>query len=147
MHLPVIGEMTKWLGDNPASAAPNVRLLKYPSDGYQFSRPEHSVQKDLWVIVAEEDYYPGGVEASMSSWQAVVDEGRTREAGTLVYGILQDENHAEKLLTFEAYQSEAYLKEVHLKSKVIEDNMKSTKHLRWGSERTFLQFKGGYLHK
>lgn len=147
MALPAVTAMTSWVGANPGPSPPTLRTLSYPSDSFHFSRPAIADQKDPWIIVAELNYHPGGAATSIPYWQAVVDEGREKEDGTLVYGILKDNANAERLWTMEAYESEAYLKDVHVKSDAIAESIKNTKHLRTGVEWAFLTWKGGFLHK
>ncbi|KAI8260293.1 hypothetical protein K4K58_002050 [Colletotrichum sp. SAR11_239] len=107
---------------------------------------EHK-EKDPWVIIAELGYHPGGSEISIPYWQGVVNEGRENEEGTLVYGLARDSEDSEKLWTFEVYESEEFLKDVHVKSTAIAESVKNTKHLRTGLTWTFLEWKDGFLHK
>ncbi|KAI8240204.1 4-coumarate--CoA ligase-like 7 [Colletotrichum sp. SAR 10_99] len=107
---------------------------------------EHK-EKDPWVIIAELGYHPGGSATSIPYWQGVVIEGRENEEGTLVYGLARDSEDREKLWTVEVYESEAYLKDVHVKSTAIAESIKNTKHLRTGLTWTFLKWKDGFLHK
>ncbi|ROT38012.1 hypothetical protein SODALDRAFT_344835 [Sodiomyces alkalinus F11] len=147
MSLPTITAMAAWIGANPGPSPPTIRTLAYPSDTFQFSRAAVADQKDPWIIAAELNYHPDGAATSIPYWQAVVDEGREKEDGTLVYGVLKDVSNAERLWTIEAYESETYLKDVHVKSNAIAESIKNTKHLRTGLEWVFLTIKGGFLHK
>ena len=47
----------------------------------------------------------------------------------------------------EVYQSEEYLRGVHVKNKAIEESVKNTKHLRTGLKHVFLRLVAGYLWK
>ncbi|KAM0327095.1 hypothetical protein ACHAQA_006222 [Verticillium albo-atrum] len=147
MSLPSVNAMRAWMGENPGPRPPTMHVLTYPADSFQFSRQEVTSHKDPWIIVAELNYMIGGVGTSLPYWQAVVDEGRDKEGGTLVYGILKDEGTVERLFTVEAYDSEAYLKDVHVKSEAIAASIKDTKHLRTGVEWAFLKLVAGFLHK
>ncbi|KAF4882274.1 4-coumarate--CoA ligase-like 7 [Colletotrichum fructicola] len=127
----------------------NTHFLSLPSDDFLFSRAkvsEHK-EKDPWVIIAELGYHPGGSATSIPYWQGVVIEGRENEEGTLVYGLARDSEDREKLWTVEVYESEAYLKDVHVKSTAIAESIKNTKHLRTGLTWTFLKWTDGFLHK
>ncbi|EQB56678.1 AMP-binding enzyme [Colletotrichum gloeosporioides Cg-14] len=152
MALPHVQKLVSWMSatnPSPLAGTPSTHFLSLPSDDFLFSRAkvsEHK-EKDPWVIIAELGYRPGGSETSIPYWQGVVNEGRENEGGTLVYGLARDSEDSEKLWTVEVYESEAYLKDVHVKSKAIAESIKNTKHLRTGLTWTFLSWKDGFLHK
>ncbi|CRK29812.1 hypothetical protein BN1723_014525 [Verticillium longisporum] len=147
MSLPSVNAMRAWMSENVGPKPPMMHILTYPSDSFQFSRQQVNKHTDPWIIIAELNYIVGGVGMSLPYWQAVVDQGREEEVGTLVYGILKDEDTVERLFTMEAYESEAYLNDVHVKSDAIAASIKNTKHLRTGIEWSFLRLVVGFLHK
>ncbi|EGY20097.1 uncharacterized protein VDAG_02113 [Verticillium dahliae VdLs.17] len=147
MSLPSVNAMQVWLGENLGPKPPTMHILTYPSDSFQFTRQQVNKHTDPWIIIAKLNYMVGGVGTSLPYWQAVVDQGREEEVGTLVYGILKDEGTVERLFTMEAYESEAYLKDVHVKSDAIAASIRDTKHLRTGIEWSFLRLVAGFLHK
>ncbi|CAI0644111.1 unnamed protein product [Colletotrichum noveboracense] len=152
MALPHVQKLVSWMSatsPSPLAAMPSTHFLSLPSDDFLFSRAkvsEHK-EKDPWVIIAELGYHPGGSATSIPYWQGVVNEGRENEEGTLVYGLARDSEDREKLWTVEVYESEAYLKDVHVKSTAIAESIKNTKHLRTGLTWTFLKWTDGFLHK
>ncbi|KAF3354560.1 hypothetical protein VDGD_02113 [Verticillium dahliae] len=147
MSLPSVNAMQVWMGENLGPKPPTMHILTYPSDSFQFTRQQVNKHTDPWIIIAELNYMVGGVGTSLPYWQAVVDQGREEEVGTFVYGILKDEGTVERLFTMEAYESEAYLKDVHVKSDAIAASIRDTKHLRTGIEWSFLRLVAGFLHK
>ncbi|KAF5498277.1 4-coumarate--CoA ligase-like 7 [Colletotrichum fructicola] len=152
MALPHVQKLVSWMSvtnPSPLADTPSTHFLSLPSDDFLFSRAkvsEHK-EKDPWVIIAELGYHPGGSATSIPYWQGVVIEGRENEEGTLVYGLARDSEDREKLWTVEVYESEAYLKDVHVKSTAIAESIKNTKHLRTGLTWTFLKWTDGFLHK
>ncbi|KAJ0353813.1 hypothetical protein KNSL1_001843 [Colletotrichum chrysophilum] len=152
MALPHVQKLVSWMSatnPSPLAGTPSTHFLSLPSDDFLFSRAkvsEHK-EKDPWVIIAELGYHPGGSATSIPYWQGVVIEGRENKEGTLVYGLARDSEDREKLWTVEVYESEAYLKDVHVKSTAIAESIKNTKHLRTGLTWTFLKWTDGFLHK
>ncbi|KAK2775868.1 phenylacetyl- ligase [Colletotrichum kahawae] len=152
MALPHVQKLVAWMSatnPSPLAGTPSTHFLSLPSDDFLFSRAMVSEykEKDPWVIIAELGYQPGGSKTSIPYWQGVVNEGRENEEGTLVYGLARDSDDSEKLWTVEVYESETYLKDVHVKSTAIAESIKNTKHLRTGLTWTFLKWKDGFLHK
>lgn len=129
--------------DNP----PTIQNLQYLSPTFEFSRQIPASVVDPHVIFAELDYVQGGVATAKPYWQTVVDTGRQKEPGTLIYGILEDKTQQERLCTFEVYESPEYLKDVHVPSDAISESIKNTKHLRTGLKHNILKRVGGFLSR
>ncbi|CAH0025744.1 unnamed protein product [Clonostachys rhizophaga] len=143
-----VKEILDWAPSIPFFATNPPHLTLQPvSKEFSFSRPTAGTHSDPHVIIAELDYVPGGVETSTPYWKAVVDTGRDKEDGTLLYGLLKDPSAENKLYTFEAYESPEYLKSVHVPSDAVSENIKNTKHLRTGLKHNVLKVIGGYLYK
>lgn len=130
--------------DGTLAAPPSRQVLHWLTDDFTFWRPEVAKHPDPHVIFAELDYIPGGAATATPYWKAVVDTGREKEPGTLAYGILRDPANAERLATFEAYESPEYLKDVHVPSDAISKSIKNTKHLRTGLKHNLLKKVGGF---
>lgn len=120
---------------------------EYLPGGFRFDRREVLQHPDPHLLFAELDYIPGGVETATPYWKAVVDTGRDHEEGTLVYGVAKDTTRENRLNTIEAYESPAYLKDVHVPSNAIQESIKNTKHLRTGLKHHALKRVSGYLYK
>lgn len=126
--------------------APTVHMLEYV-DGFEFSRPEIIDSSDPFVVFAELIYKPDQVSTSLPYWEQVVKTSKADEPKTLVYGIAKDAKDPNTLYTVEAYDSETALRDVHAKSKAIDESIKNTKHLRESLKHNILKFHSGYLHR
>lgn len=148
MSTPGVNAINQWFADAPVldpNDTPDVYILEYlPS--LRFTRPQVLSHADPHVVFAQLDYVPGGVETSIPYWTAVVETGREKEEGTLVYGILRDAQREGRLCTIEAYESAEYLRDVHVPSNAVQRSIANTKHLRTGLKHHFLQMKGGFLY-
>lgn len=129
-----------------ASCPPAMDMMQY-LPGQRFTRPEIVKHEDPHVLYAELDYVPGGIQTATPYWQAVVDTGRDHETGTLQYGVAKPLEKDNRLVTFEVYESLAYLKDVHVPSDAIQNSIAKTKHLRTGLKHHTLKMVGGFLHK
>ncbi|CAM1505000.1 Fc.00g106370.m01.CDS01 [Cosmosporella sp. VM-42] len=141
--------ITSWFADGTVldpSVSPSIHTLEYLPN-FRFSREEVLSHPDPHVIFGILDYIPGGVETSIPYWKAVVETGRKQEPGTLVYGILKDVKNEKRLCSIEAYESPAYLMDVHVPSKAIQESIGNTKHLRMGLKHHFMKKEGGFLHR
>lgn len=145
--------INEWFQQQPApifpdSDPPVLHMLQYIDASFSFTRPEVDTAKDdQHVLFAELDYTPGGVETATPYWRAVVHTGRDREVGTLAYGVARSLQAEEKLATFEVYESEEYLRDVHVPSDAISESIKNTKHLRTGLRHHALKNVYGFLYK
>jgi quinol monooxygenase YgiN len=142
-----VKDMISFMTSNPVlDGAPVVHMLEYV-DGLEFSRPEVNTTSDPYVIVGQLVYKPDSSTKSLPYWEAVVKTSKANEPKTLVYGIAKDPKDPNNLFTIEAYENEAALKDIHVKSKAIEESIKNTKDLRESLQHTFLKFYAGYLHR
>ena len=77
-----------------------------------------------------------------------MDAARGEEPGTLAYGVLRDEQgEGDRLCTVEVYESEAYLRDVHVPGHAVAANIRGTKEIRTGLRHRVLRKMGGYLYK
>ncbi|KAF7563971.1 hypothetical protein G7046_g169 [Stylonectria norvegica] len=142
MATPAVVELIEFLTN--AGVETTIHFLEYlPNFG--FTRDAILTHPDPHVMFAELDYYPGGVDTSIPYWKAVVESGRENEPGTLMYGILKDPSKENRLVSIEAYESPAYLMEVHVPSKAIQESIGNTKHLRTGLKHHIMKRRGGFL--
>jgi quinol monooxygenase YgiN len=142
-----VKDMITFMTSEPVlDGAPVVHMLEY-IDGFEFSRPEVNETSDPHVIVGQLVYKPETVAKSLPYWEEVVRTSKANEPKTLAYGIAKDPKDGNTLFTIEAYENEAALKDVHVKSKAIEESIKNTKDLRESLQHTFLKFYAGYLHR
>jgi quinol monooxygenase YgiN len=142
-----VKDMISFMTSNPVlDGAPTVHMLEYV-DGLEFSRPEVNKTSDPYFIVGQLVYKPDGLVKSLPYWAEVVKTSKADEPKTLAYGIAKDPKDANNLFTIEAYENEAALKDVHVKSKAIEESIKNQKDLRESLQHTFLKFYAGYLHR
>jgi quinol monooxygenase YgiN len=148
MALPDVQDMVKWLGTGEVlSGDMKVKMNLTYIDSFFFTRPELKNAKNPYVAVAELDYKPGTVPQTISYWNAVVEEGRNNEPGTLMYGIAKDPDNENMLYALEVYESKDYLYDVHIKSNAIQESIKNTKHMRNNLTHHFLKLVGGFLVK
>jgi quinol monooxygenase YgiN len=149
MATPAVKDMVATLSSGTIlGGTPTLYQLEWVDEtNFDFKKPGITKISDPYVIFAALDYLPDQANVSLPYWKDVVTAGRDDEPGTFVYGIAKDPATADKLFTIEAYESEAYLREVHVKSKAIEESIKNTKHLRKGLKHNFLKFVGGFLYK
>ncbi|KAI9902327.1 hypothetical protein N3K66_001679 [Trichothecium roseum] len=129
---------------------PTVRRWRHLSPDFTFSRPAAGTHPDPYVVLAELDYAPGGAATATPYWRAVVDAAREEEPGTLAYGVLREEGEegeGDRLCTAEVYESEAYLREVHVPGHAVAANIRGTKGIRTGLGHHVLRKIGGYLYK
>lgn len=147
----VVKQVTQWTAENntlSTEAQPAAWLLTYLPGGFRFNRSEVTEKTDPHIVFAELDYLSGAVETATPYWKEVVDTGRDDETGTLAYGVLKDLFKTEdKLFTFEIYESVEYLKEAHIPSAAVQNNIKNTGSLRTGLKHTLLKHIGGFLHR
>lgn len=153
LHLnsPQVLDINNWLIQNPAffdgSRPIILNDLESISSDFGFTRPQVRDHQDLYVVIAEITYMLGGFAASKPYWEAVVESSREGEPGTLSYGVLKDLSEEEKLATFEAYESQEYLNDVHAPSDAVRQNIHETSYMRAGSERHVFKMVAGYLYK
>ena len=96
-------------------------------------------------MFAKVSWNPGKRDDSFPIWKGVYEDGKN-ESGTLVYGVMKAKGEGEddKSYTIEAYESESYLWDVHVKSPGVQHNMKTTPSWRYGLEHDKLKVAGGF---
>src|ERR1700710_800252 len=135
-----VKDMIQFMTSEPVLAgAPVVHMLEY-IDGFEFSRSDINKTSNPYVVYGQIIYKPDTLAESLPYWKQVVQSSKEQEPKTLVYGIAKDPKDPNSLFSVEAYENEAALKEVHVKSKAIDDSIKNTKHLRESLQHTFLKF-------
>lgn len=142
-----VKDLIHWMtAEDVLDGPPAIHQLQF-LEALDFARPEVTSHSDPYVIYATLDYVSEGASESLPYWKQVVDTGRELESGTLIYGICRDNDRKDRLCTVEAYESKAYLDDVHVKSDAIAESIKKTKHLRTGLKHTLLKIQAGYLYK
>ena len=87
----------------------------------------------IHAAVAKIDYAPGKRSEGIQHWKSVaasVEE--TEKEGTYTYWFLADPEDENVLYSLERYQDEAYLWDVHVPSRAIQENIANQKHIRMG---------------
>ena len=84
---------------------------------------------------------------AISEWGPEVQKNSKEEQETLSYAIGSDVEHANRLTFVEAYTTESYLKDVHMKSEGLLKLMEAEKERKPEMKLWFLKKVAGYLHK
>lgn len=113
-----------------------------------FTRDALATQKNPYVVLATLQYSSeGDAQKAISEWGPEVTTNEKEEQGTLSYAIGADVEHANRLTFVEAYESESYLKDVHMKSAGLTKMMEAEKERKPEMKLWFLKHVAGYLHK
>ncbi|KAK3062499.1 hypothetical protein LTS18_003937 [Coniosporium uncinatum] len=128
----------------PLEGAPTVYMLE---PVHQFTRPESAAHENAYMLFQTLTYRGGTVDEALEAWRTVCEETLKDEAGTLCYNILKDTKDANKINTFEVYESEGYLSSTRGKSQAVQDNMKKNEGIQTGRESVSLRRVDGYLFK
>ena len=112
-----------------------------------YERSSVKDHSDPYIVFADINYLPSGIDTATPYWQGVVDFGRDNEPGTLIYRICKDPKVEGRLNSFEVYESKEYLWETHVKTDAVQANIKNTTHLRSGVKHNLLKMVDGYLQK
>lgn len=113
-----------------------------------FHSPGANTPADPFVIFAELGFQTAeGRNASLPYWQAVIDTGRDKEPGTLMYGVFEDTDDPTKLCTWEVYDVEKSWAEVHSPGQAVQDVIKNTQSTWDGLTKNTLENIGGWMYK
>lgn len=115
--------------------------------GQSFVKPEFAKVADPYIVVENMTYSSGGLHHSVEHWEELVEYSRASESGTLAFGIYTDPKDKNRMWTLAAYESEAYLRDVHSKSAVAKEVEEHTAGMRKGRVQVVLQKRGGFLFK
>jgi quinol monooxygenase YgiN len=142
-----VAEMIKWMqsGDILASP-PDFYMLNY-LDNTVFTKPDIVKLEDPFVSFAKIVYNPGQRAEAIPYWKNTFAETQA-ESGTYLYGLVVDKEKEDVLYTIQTYESEAYLRGVHLKeNKAVGESMKVLKSMSKSVVHNELRIVGGYLNK
>ena len=126
---------------------PERLVLHYVRDihEYAFTKPTVGSLKDPYISFARIEYQPGKRQDALPFWKKVFDETMD-ESGTFVFGLAVDEEKDHDVLyTLQTYESENYLREVHLKQNKAVQGSKATLEWSVGVKHNVLKLVGGYL--
>lgn len=144
---PVLEFLESWKA-NPdrLSGPPQIWHSNHAVQG--FTRDALATTADPYVVLATLQY--GGedhAKKAIDEWGPEVQVNSKEEPGTLSYAIGADVEHPNRLTFVEAYESESYLKDVHMKSKGLVKMMEAEKERKPEMKLWFLKKVAGYLHK
>ncbi|CAO2648205.1 Nn.00g074720.m01.CDS01 [Neocucurbitaria sp. VM-36] len=87
----------------------------------------------IHAAMAKIQYAPGKRPEGIEHWKAVAASvAETEKEGTYTYWFLADPEDENVLYSLERYKDEAYLWDVHVPSKAIQENIANQKHIRTG---------------
>lgn len=152
MASPAVKELLRIFGSDPTLFAEPPAIYGLPTllkPSASFVRSSLASLSDPYIIFANYEYKkdPGATSEAIKGWRDLVSYAGKSEEGTLTYTILDDKENG-WVRTVEAYESEEYLKGVHVKSAAIEANQKQNGGLRTGVTEVWkLKKIAGYLYK
>lgn len=143
---PVV-EMIKWMQGGDILAGPaEFSILSY-LDGTVFTKPEITTLEDPFISFAKIVYSPSQRAQAIPYWKNTFAETQA-ESGTYLYGLVVDKEEEDVLYTIQTYESEAYLRNVHLKeNKAVGESLKVLKSMSKSVEHNELRIVGGFLYK
>lgn len=113
-----------------------------------FTRPELANYENPFVVLAKLNYNPESFAEGFKGWEPIVTYGEEQEHGILAYSVGKDVEHKNRLTLVEAYESEKYLMEVHMKSAPLARKLDEEDELRAADpDVVFLKHVAGYWHK
>lgn len=114
---------------------------------YAFTRPAVKSLNDPYITFVSIEYNPGKRDQALASWKKVCDEAMD-ESGTFVYALAIDEaKNDDVLYTLQAYESEQYLTEVHLKQNKAVKDSEATLDSSVNVKHNVLKLTGGHLSR
>jgi quinol monooxygenase YgiN len=141
-----VTDMIAYMTENPVlQGAPTIHNLSF-LDGLSFTKSEISQQKELFIVVGELEFHPGKRDETLVHWKGNVDSGKD-ETGLFEYGMYVEEGKPDTLFTLEAYKSEKYLMDVHVKTKAVQSTIEKTKDLRKQLTLNKLKFHAGFANE
>ncbi len=136
--------MIEYMTNNPVlSGAPTIHQLTWLDD-MELTKPEARNQKDPFIVVAELTFEDGKRDDSLQYFKNNIVSAQD-ETGIFVYGMSKKDDAPNMLYTVEAYESEQYLWDVHVKTKAVEDTIAKTKDMRKELKLNKLKLHGGYM--
>ena len=147
MEIPPVKEVIAYMSSNPVfqGSGPKIHQLSW-LEGMDFTKPEVSQQKDLYVVFADIELIAGKRDDTLRYWQGNLDSS-SEESGCFVYGFAQDSEKPDHLFSLEAYESESYLWDVHFKAAAVQETIQKTKDLRKNLTLAKLKFHSGFVYK
>lgn len=144
MASPQVADMIKWMqSGNILAGEPEIHSLSYVDD-CSFAKAEVVKVQDPHISFARIEFQPGKRTEALPAWKAVYEETKG-ESGSYVYGLVVDEQKPDILYTMQTYESEEYLRQVHLKeNKAVKGTMETLK-MSIGVKHNNLKIVGGYL--
>lgn len=139
--------MVGFLGQpNMLGGTPERFALEYIDDAV-ITRPDVAEQKDPHISFARMIFPTGAaLDAAIPAWKSVFEETKG-ESGSFVYGLALDKDKRDTLYTMQMYESEGYLRNVHLKENKAVEGTKATLTSNTSVEHNVLKFMGGYFTK
>ncbi|KAF2264444.1 hypothetical protein CC78DRAFT_568364, partial [Lojkania enalia] len=140
-------DLIAYFGTNSSlfSGSPDIATCETSSS---FARPECATATDPYIAYASIDYKEGTRDEALQGWKYVTSETQNNEPDTLGYGILKDKANTITINSVELYANETYFREVHAKSKAVQDNRaKYGEQVRTAFRLALLKHVAGYLHR
>jgi quinol monooxygenase YgiN len=146
MAQPLVKEMIEWMSSgNVLAGEPQLYVLEYIEDKV-FTKPEIVGLEDPHISFARIVFKSGKRVEALPFWLNVFEE-TVPESGSYLYGLLADKVMPDVLYTIQTYESEAYLRNVHLKENKAVKESWATLELSESVEHNVLKIVGGYLTK
>jgi quinol monooxygenase YgiN len=144
---PVLEFLEQWQADpGRLNGPPQIWHSTHAVQG--FTRDAMKDAKDPYVLIATMQYSSEeDKKKAISEWGPEVQINSKEEPGTLSYAIGDDVENQNRLTFVEAYESEPYLKDVHMKSAGLVKMMKAEEERKPELKIWFLKKVAGYLHK
>jgi len=146
MAHPLVKDMINWMSSGDILAGtPELYMLEY-LDEKVFTKPEIATLEDPHISFARIVFQPGKREEALPAWKNVFDE-TVPEPGSYLYGLLGDNEKPDTLYTIQTYESEDYLRNVHLKENKAVKESWATLSISISVDHNVLKIVGGYLTK
>lgn len=144
MASPPVKEMMNYMSSNPiVEGTPKIRYLSWVND-MVFTKQEVKDKKDLFIVFADVEFKAGTRDGTLQYWNNNLNSSKA-ESGCFVYGFAQDPAQPDHLYTLEAYESESFLWDVHVKADAVKDTVEKTKDMRANLTLSKLKMYDGFL--
>ena len=124
---PVMGNLRAFCQEMDLLQVPQRDHLVYPDSGFAHRKTFCS---DPYVVSASILYKPGSRAAGLALWSNITASVEQAEEHTYTYLFLADAEDENVVWSFERYENQKYLRDIHIASDAIQQNIEHQKDMR-----------------